>query len=593
MPLGAADLFLVRPGWESTLPRVVRYPSFYGTMTRTGGIACLILLTCFAASHTDGQLQAPLNATGEPYSISRGSTFTASGGSESAARRIAVDIREASEIIDRNYFDRGASEKKELSKSSITGMLHALDPHSNYHDAAEWRELLDDQQSGYTGIGVTIADFRLGDAADTFVLSTRPGTPAAQAGLRFGDRIVAIDGEKMSGRASSFVRDKIRGTEGTSIHLTIEHAAGNLVEIVSLRRKRVSQPSIPDAYMLRPGVGYIDLSEGFNYTTADEFDKAMRELKRGGMKSLILDMRGNGGGIVDQAVKIAERFLPAGTVIVTQRGRAPMDNRTWKSSNPTPETMPLVVLVNNETASAAEIVAGAFQDEDRALIVGEKTYGKGLVQTVINLPGKTGLTLTTARYLTPSGRSIQRDYSKGELYDYFNHKTPAAAIDTPFFEARTITNRRVFGGDGIQPDKAAELDRITSIQVSLLDPIFFFTRELINGRINGREAYRTEPSSFGKRIAHRDLPVSQTLIDDFNRFATSNAGGRLSSEALKNNALFIRLRLRHSLIMSSFGTVSANQILTEDDPQVGRSVEALPRAAQLADLARKAKTRNK
>ncbi len=142
-----------------------------------------------------------------------------------------------------------------------------------------------------------------------------------------------------------------------------------------------------------------------------------------GMKSLILDLRGNGGGIVDQAVKVAEKFLPAGTLILTQRGRSRIDNRVWKSKNTNPEQMPLVVLVNEDTASASEIVAGAFQDDDRAMIVGEKTFGKGLVQSVIDLPGRTGLTLTTARYVTPSGRSIQRDYSKIDLYDYYNHKT--------------------------------------------------------------------------------------------------------------------------------------------------------------------------
>jgi carboxyl-terminal processing protease len=263
------------------------------------------------------------------------------------------------------------------------------------------------------------------------------------------------------------------------MRLTVERASNNRVETVEMRRGRVPQPSIPDAYILRPGIGYIDLSEGFNYTTYTELDTAVQDLKRSGMRSLILDLRGNGGGIVNQAVKVAERFLPSGTLILTQQGRARIDNRTWRSANPRAETMPLVVLVDENTASASEIVAGAFQDDDRALIVGDKTFGKGLVQGVIDLPGGTGLTLTAARYLTPSGRSIQRDYSKIDLYDYFNHKTPAADIDNPYFEARTATNRPVFGGDGIEPDEVIKSDTLSNVQVGLLDTIFAFSREAV------------------------------------------------------------------------------------------------------------------
>ncbi|MEO6050206.1 MAG: S41 family peptidase [Pyrinomonadaceae bacterium] len=194
----------------------------------------------------------------------------------------------------------------------------------------------------------------------------------------------------MTGKDSNVVRDKIRGGSGTIFRLTVERSATNRIETIEISRNRVPQPSIPDAYILRHGTGYIDLSEGFNYTTSDEFDAALQQLKRGGMRSLVLDLRGNGGGIVDQAIKVAEKFLPAGTLTLTQRGRTRIDNRVWKSTNTNPDQMPLVVLVNGQTASASEIVAGAFQNDDRAMIVGEKTFGKGLVQSVIDLPGSTG-----------------------------------------------------------------------------------------------------------------------------------------------------------------------------------------------------------
>ncbi len=569
-------------------------------MSRKNHIVRFVLLASATIGHLNAQPESRLNPPPE-FNIQNGSTFSASGRSSNAwwgdtAERpspIAADIGEAAAIIAENHIGGREENAAEITQSALSGMLRVLDPHSNFYGPTQWKDLLDEQRSGYTGIGATIANFETGGVTDTFILSTFPGSPAARNQLHFGDRIVAINGERMSGKSSDLVRDKIRGPIGTSFRLTVERASDLRLETVEIRRNRVPQPSIPDAYILRPDIGYIDLSEGFNYTTSDEFDAALTELKRAGMKSLILDLRGNGGGIVEQAVKVAEKFLPAGTKILTQRGRTRLDNRAWKSANPSPETMPLVVLVNEETASASEIVAGAFQDEDRAMIVGEKTFGKGLVQSVINLPGGTGLTLTTGRYLTPSGRSIQRDYSTGDLYDYFNHKTPAAAIDRPFFEARTSTDRRVFGDDGIQPDEAVKLDSITPFEASLLDPIFFFTRDLINGRIGGQEGYRTGTRSFGKRIDRSESVVTQSLLDEFNRFAATNAVGRFPSEKLTTAARFIKLRLRYNLIMSSFGSISANQILTEDDPQVERSVETLPRAAQLANLARRTRPRIK
>ncbi len=551
-------------------------------------VSFCLLLSVTAAAHA--QKVVPLNP-GDPFSISSGSTFSASGGTrptESSLEkpsRLAAELREALQLIQKNHIDGAKTPGADLIKTALEGGLHSLDPHSNFHDQAEWKELLDEQRSGYTGIGATIANYERGGTLDTYVLSTFPGSPASRAQLKYGDRIVAINGEKMTGQGSDTVRDKIRGTTGSTFRLTVERAAANRIETIEIRRGRVPQPSIPDAYILRPGIGYIELSDGFNYTTADEFDVAMSELKKAGMRSLILDLRGNGGGIVDQAVKVAERFLPAGRLILTQRGRSRIDNRVWKSTNISPEQMPLVVLVDEDTASASEIVAGAFQDDDRAMIVGEKTFGKGLVQSVIDLPGKTGLTLTTARYLTPSGRSIQRDYSRIELYDYYNHKTPAAEVGKPFFEARTVTDRRVVGGDGIQPDEVVTVEDLTNTEAKLIDPIFLFAREVVNGRVLGQENYRSLPVSFGKRVLAGDFPVSDSLMASFNEFAKRTENGRFDESTLRKNAAFIKLRLRYQLIMASFGTISANQVLIEDDRQVAKAVEILPLSAQLAQKA--------
>jgi carboxyl-terminal processing protease len=551
-------------------------------------VSLLFVSISVAAATNFAQLRSPLNDAVEPFSIKRGSSFTASGGSPGMGSMrpsgIAADIAEVEALIRVNSVEGEQLDPGEMTKLALDGALRSLDPHSSYFDAREWQDMLDEQESGYTGIGATIANFESGGVSDTYVLTTAPGSPAARAQLKFGDRIVAINGENMSGRETDIVRDQIRGAVGSVFRLTVERAATKRIETVEVRRGRVAQPSIPDAYILRPGVGYIELSEGFNYTTSDEMDVAIRELKKQGMRALILDLRGNPGGIVDQAVKVAEKFLPAGTLILTQRGRSRIDNRVWKSTNSNPETMPLVVLVNEDTASASEIVAGAFQDNDRAMIVGGRTFGKGLVQSVIDLPQRTGLTLTTARYLTPSGRSIQRDYSKLDYRDYYDHKSVVSDIDRPYFEARTLTNRRVYGGDGILPDEIVKDSRLTNDQARLLDPVFFFTREIANGRTPGSGIF--QPTAYVKGWLAGNVLVDDKLVASFERYIASMPGMRVSSEALTSNTDFIKLRLRYELAVAAYGVNSGDQVLLQDDPQAAKAIALLPQAATLAARAR-------
>ncbi|MBV9240699.1 MAG: S41 family peptidase [Acidobacteria bacterium] len=535
-----------------------------------------LVFLCFAAGVSLSQPRSLLNDAAEPFSLRPGSSFSASGGATDVANRkaskITADILEAEAIIKANSVYGKKLDPNDLTKHALQGALRTLDPHSTYFDQRDWQEMIDEEESGYTGMGATIANFRHGDTIDTYVLATYANSPAARAGLKFGDRIVAVNGIKASEQDDDVVRDQIRGNAGTAFKLTVERAATGRIETVEMRRGRVAQPSIPDAYMIRPGIGYIELSEGFNTTTYDEFDAAMQGLKRQGMKSLVLDLRDNPGGIVDQAVKVVERFLPAGTLILTQRGRTRMDNRVWRSTAVNPETMPLVVLVNQNTASASEIVSGALQDNDRALLIGEKTFGKVLVQAVIDLPDRTGLTLTTARYLTPSGRSIQRDYSKLDFADYYNHKSVMTDVDKPYFEARTVTDRRVYGGDGIQPDEAIKNPILTQDQSRLIDPVFFFVREMLNGRVNGSVF---QPASF------TTAAVDDKLVASFGDFA-AKADDKLSTDVLKANSDFIRLRLRYELAMAADGPDAAQRVLTQDDLQVVKAVSLLPQSAQLA-----------
>lgn len=527
----------------------------------------------------------------EPFKLERGSQFAASAPSSSTAKAgnaigaarletVAADYADALEVVRRNYVGARSVDYNRLNKSAVAAALRALDPHSNYYDAADWNDLLEDQRSEYFGIGATIVNYRRNGETATYVSATFPDSPAALANLRFGDKILAVGGEAMAGRDSAFVRDKVRGRKGTTARLLIERAATGKTEFVDLRRARVPQPSVPDAYLLRERIGYVDLREGFNHTTGEELTVALADLREQGAQSYILDLRDNPGGILDQAVKVAQQFLPAGQTILSQRGRFETDGYTWQSKNPAAESAPLVVLVNGSSASASEIVAGALQDHDRALVVGENTFGKGLVQSVINLPYGSGLTLTTARYFTPSGRSIQREYADVSPYDYFNHKASLNGSARDAQASRTDTGRKIYGGDGIKPDEIIRTPALNRAEISLLDPLFFFARELSNGRVRGFENYRITASAiYGARIAPSDFAVSAELVTVFIEFARKN--WKISVKPNEAEKSFIKSRLRFNLATAATGSVAANQVLIETDQQILKAVEALPRARQL------------
>src|SRR2546426_11840100 len=300
-------------------------------------------------------------------------------------------------------------------------MLSTLDPHSSYFPYNEFRKLKEDQDSRFYGIGVTIVQHRDG----VYIQSTVEGTPAARLGLRYGDRIVEVDGKDAHDWSSEQVSKNVRGGRGEPVNIKVERAGSEAPLYFTIIRDSVPLPSIRNAYMLRPGTGYVGLTGGFQSTSDEELREAITKLKNQGMRQVILDMRGNPGGLLNQAINVASEFLPRGQVVVSVKGRTEYsDPIVYKSNGSDPEDVPLVVLINRGTASASEIVAGAIQDHGRGLIVGETSFGKGLVQRVFQLPYNTGLTLTTARYYTPYGRSLQRDYSSGSLYDYYTRRDP-------------------------------------------------------------------------------------------------------------------------------------------------------------------------
>ena len=506
---------------------------------------------------------------------------------------VAQDFTEALSVVQEHYVDGNKIDFNAVYKSSIMGMLRVLDPHSNYFDREEFEDMKTDQRSEYYGIGASIQNYVIGESVDTYIAATFQNAPASRAGLRFGDRIDAVDGVSMHAKSSAEVRDKIRGPRGSHVKLMITHASTGKADIVEIVRDAVPQPSVPDAYMIRPGVGYIDMTRGFNYDTAEDLQGALDFLHARGMNSLVLDLRSNPGGFLDQAIRVAEAFLPAGQLILTQKGRDGMNDHEYKSRNPDPDRTPLVILVNDYTASASEIVAGAMQDHDRALIVGQTSFGKGLVQSIIPLEYGAGLTLTSAKYFTPSGRLIQRDYSDGGFYNYYRGGTLRDKDDQskPAGPAsHTDTGRPVYGGGGITPDEMIKPQLLSPLQGRLRDPLFFFSRDVATGRIPGLEKYKVDRAiEFAHDLNPADYPMNDTVFDAFRDYVAKDANWKMFTPVLDRNRSFIEQQIRFQLATAAYGTVSAVQVLTKEDPQIAKAIEVVPRARDLAMAATRAR----
>ena len=505
-----------------------------------------------------------------------------------ATTAIERDFDEALKMIEDQYVDGQKLNYNDAFKSSIIGMLRSLDPHSNYYDKEEFDELKTDQRSEYFGIGASIQNYVHGDQADTYITATFDRSPAGRAGLRYGDRIVEVDGVKMTGKSSLEVRDKIRGPRGSTVKLTLERAADKRIEKVEIVRDAVPQPSIPDAYMLKPGVGYIDMTRGFNYTTTDELLDAIDRLHVKGMTSLVLDLRNNPGGFLDQAIHVAEVFLKSGQLILTQKGRNGYRDNSYESRNNAPDMTPLVILINENTASASEIVAGAMQDHDRALIVGQTSFGKGLVQSIIPLEFGAGLTLTSAKYFTPSGRLIQRDYSNGGFYDYYTHgagigRQPTSTAPTGP-EKKTDTGRAVYGGGGIAPDESVGPRLVNLTQRRLSSPVFAFTRELVNGRIRGLETSRIDGGiNFRHELEPEEFKVTDAMFKAFRSFVLADQGYKISAAMIDRNRAYLERELRFNIVTAAYGRVMGDRVfITTDDPQVAKAVDVVPKARDLA-----------
>lgn len=557
-----------------------------------------ILALSFSGNIYSQQTGAARRQPNNPSEAPTAANTRSSGNSRVTGAVVKNDLSEALSVIQDNHVDGKKLDYSSIFKSSISGMLNVLDPHSSYLDATDFAAFKTEQRSQYFGIGATIGDLHQADQIDTYIRATFQGAPAWRAGLRFGDKITAVDGQSMKGKNFTEVRKFLLGALGTVVKVTVEHAATGQSETVTITRDAVSLPSIPQAYMVRPGVGYVAMTGGFNTTTADEFQAALQDLHSKGMNMLVLDLRGNRGGLLIQAVRVANMFLQRGQMIVSQKGRIRGSTEPFAALNDSPDPVPLVVLVNGETASAAEIVAGALQDHDRALIVGESTFGKGLVQLPIQLEYDSALLLTIAKYFTPSGRLIQRDYSNGGVYDYYtrgglaNNKaaTPAPPAGP---ESHTDTGRAVYGGGGITPDEVAKPGKITASENRLVDSIFAFALELTTGRVAGFEDYKVQRAiEYDHDLQATDFPVTESLFKEFKRFVTAKPVFKVTPEQLDRMRPYVERQLRYDLATAAYGSMAALQVYNERDPQIARAVDAMPRARELALAARRARARS-
>ena len=517
------------------------------------------------------------------------------------AETIQNELKEALTVVQGNYASSKALDYNEIFKSSIDSMLHSLDPHSNYFDAKEFEQFKTDQSSRYFGIGATIGDLSGpdGNVIATYIKATFDGAPAHRAGLRYGDKIVDVNGTSMLGKPFIEVRNFLRGPQGTSAKITVERLATGKRETVDIVRDAVPQPSISEAYMIRPGVGYMAMRGGFNQTTHAEFIQAMRELKGAGMQQLVIDLRDNGGGLVSQAYRVANSFLSDGQLVFSQRGRIDGANQPYDAQNATPDRSPVVILVNRNTASASEILAGALQDHDRALIVGETTFGKGLVQNPFQLSHGSMLLLTIAKYATPSGRLIQRDYSNGELYNYYNHggslrDEKVDSIRPKGAESKTDTGRTVFGGGGINPDVPIKPETITiersRAQGKLLNPIFAFALDVVLGKVRGVETYKVDrPIAFKYDIKTADFPVTDSVFAAFRQYSIDKY--KLTSAQIDREREFVNRWLRMELVTAAYGSQTSLQVGNDYDDQLLKAIELLPQAKQLALQGERAKAK--
>jgi carboxyl-terminal processing protease len=480
-------------------------------------------------------------------------------------------------LVEQNYAEPIQGDKADIAiyDGAIPGMLRTLDPHSNFYDPKAYAKMREDQRGHYYGVGMVIQQ----QEKKVYVITPYEGTPSFRAGIRPGDVIMAVDGKTADGMTSDLVAKALKGPKGTHVQVTMVREGQAKPLVFDLVRDEIPHPSVDLKYEIRPGIGYIHLTQ-FQETTAQEVLDAVDSFPN--MKGLIFDLRGNPGGLLSQAVEVCDHLLGKGQSIVSQRGRAYPDQNYTATHGNDGHTFPIVVLVNRNTASAAEIVSGALQDHDRALIVGETTFGKGLVQTVYNLSENTGLALTTYHYYTPSGRLIQRNYTGVSLYDYYYNHAGAQPADTTNREVKmTDAGRTVYGGGGITPDEKIDSPKSNHFQDQLMIKQVFF---------------HFAPHYLANRTVDKNFQVDDAVLTEFKQFVTTQ-DIPVSESDITANADWLKVNIRKEILGSQFGQLQGLRIVADWDPEIQKALTFLPEAQALEDnahkvLAQKAQARN-
>lgn len=459
---------------------------------------------------------------------------------------------------------------KDLVYSSVNGMLRTLDPHTTFLSPEAYEGMREKQQTSFYGLGILVG-VRNGQLT---VISPIDGTPASRMGIQAGDVISTIEGEATDTMSLDEAVGKLKGPKGTQVKITIVRRGLDEPLPMSVTRAEIPQTTVRQAYMLNPTTGYILITE-FSRGTGREVADAIDKLKKDGMKQLVVDVRNNGGGLLDQAIEVADQFLPEESVIVETKGRTRDSFQSYKASGKYPALdVPVVVLVNEGTASASEILAGALQDHDRAMIVGTPSWGKGLVQTVYNLSYGAGLALTTAKYYTPSGRLIQRDYTS--YFDYYTHADAGSpemngkqVKDDEIFH--TDLGRKVYGGGGITPDVLIKEEELSQFEQFLLS----------------RNAYLNFALDYAKRNKITpDWKADQAkIVDEFRqwlvkeKFATAEQVAEgLAQQAARDGSM---LQIRAELLNLAAGQEARHRTLSEGDQQLQQALNLFGQAATM------------
>jgi carboxyl-terminal processing protease len=459
--------------------------------------------------------------------------------------------------------------------SSIDGMLRTLDPHTSFLEPKEYSEMQDRQKGTFYGLGILVT--KRNDQVT--VITPLEGTPAARLGVRAGDVISEVEGVATDDMPLDDVVKKLKGPKGTTVHIKIIRVGIKEPIPLTIIRAAIPTNSITNVLMLKPGVGYVRIKD-FTSTTVRELDEAVEKLQEQGMQKLILDLRQNPGGLLDAAVGVADHFLDKGQMIVYTKGRTPDSAQDYVAPGKHDHlSVPLIVLVNRGSASASEIVAGAIQDHDRGLVVGETSWGKGLVQSVYTLQYGAGLALTTSKYYTPSGRNIQRDYSS--FYDYYVAGDSDDGTDTPEVplsqrqQFKTETGRVVYGGGGITPDVMVKLPQLSRTTQLL---------EVRSAIFNYAVDYAAKHPDLTK-----ELQVTPAIVDDFARFAATQEIASLDDirKTLEkaDDKKYIERALKAEIIAAKFGLDASYPFRIQGDTQVEKALEVFPEAQKLAALA--------